>query len=218
MDPAAALAEIDREIGACQRCDLFRTANRAVPGTGPVGARIMLVGEAPGFNEDKQGRPFVGAAGKFLDELLAEAGLKREDVYITNVVKHRPPNNRDPAPEELQACRPWLEQQIRIIDPRLIVTLGRFSMATLCPDTRLPGNGISRVHGQIRETDGRFIFLMYHPAAALHQQALRQTLLEDMRKLGAFIRTPEFGEAPKAPPPALSEPADEGTPEQLSFF
>ncbi len=213
MEPAAALAEIDREIDTCQRCDLFRTANRAVPGEGPVGARIMLVGEAPGFNEDKQGRPFVGAAGKFLEELLAEAGLRREDVYITNVVKHRPPNNRDPAPEELQACRPWLEEQIRIINPRLIVTLGRFSMGTF-----FPGSMISRVHGQIREKDGRFIFHMYHPAAALHQQALRQTLLEDMRKLGAFIRSPKFGESP-ADPPAKSDPlVDEDPPEQLSFF
>lgn len=214
MDPAAALAEIDREIDGCQRCDLFRTANHAVPGEGPVGARIMLVGEAPGFNEDKQGRPFVGAAGKFLDELLGEAGLRREDVYITNVVKHRPPNNRDPAPDELQACRSWLEQQIRIINPRLIVTLGRFSMGTF-----FPGSMISRVHGEIREKDGRFIFHMYHPAAALHQQALRQTLLEDMRKLGAFIRTLAFGESEEALTPAKAEPAaGEDPPEQLSFF
>lgn len=217
MEPAAALAEIDREIDGCQRCDLYRTANRAVPGEGPIDARIMLVGEAPGFNEDKQGRPFVGAAGKFLDELLAAAGLHREDVYITNVVKHRPPNNRDPAPDELLACRPWLEQQIRIINPRLIVTLGRYSMGTF-----FPGSMISRVHGQIREKDGRFIFHMYHPAAALHQQALRQTLLGDMQKLGTFIRSPAFGPAPESPPALAeppSEPEDGGEPpEQLSLF
>ncbi len=217
MDATAALAEIDREVDACQRCDLFRTANRAVPGEGPVDARIMLVGEAPGFNEDKQGRPFVGAAGKFLDELLGEAGMRRGEVYIANVVKHRPPGNRDPSPEELHACRPWLEQQIQIINPRLIVTLGRYSMGTF-----FPGSMISRVHGQIREKDGRFIFHMYHPAAALHQQALRQTLIDDMRQLGAFIRSPAFGEV-KAPPVKEPEPttkgdADADPPEQLSLF
>jgi uracil-DNA glycosylase len=217
MDAAAALAEIDREVGACQRCDLFRTANKAVPGEGPADARIMLVGEAPGFNEDKQGRPFVGAAGKFLEELLGEAGLRRADVYITNVVKHRPPGNRDPSPDELHACRPWLEQQIQIINPRLIVTLGRYSMGTF-----FPGSMISRVHGQIREKDGRFIFHMYHPAAALHQQALRQTLIDDMRKLGTFIQSPAFEGVKEAPASnGATEPErdpDEGPPEQLSLF
>ncbi len=210
MDTAA-LAVLDREIEGCRRCDLYRTAARAVPGEGPADARIMLVGEAPGFNEDKQGRPFVGAAGTFLEELLAAAGLKREEVYITNVVKHRPPNNRDPSTEELHACFPWLEEQMKIINPRLIVTLGRFSMGTF-----FPGSMISRVHGQIREKDGRNFFHMYHPAAALHQQALRQTLLDDMKKLGAFIKSPAFNQM--NPMETSASDQDKAPPEQLNLF
>src|SRR5947209_7455152 len=158
----------------------------------------MLVGEGPGFNEDKQGRPFVGAAGRFLEELLAIAGLKRSDVYITNVVKHRPPNNRDPLPGELAACRLYLDRQIQLIRPRLIVTLGRHSLATF-----FPGDLISKLHGQLRQKDGIYFFHMYHPAAALHQDRLRQTLLDDMRKLAEFINGP-FSKA--APPPAEDDP------------
>ncbi|HZS94450.1 MAG TPA: uracil-DNA glycosylase [Chloroflexota bacterium] len=208
-DAAAALAGLDREIEGCRRCDLYRTATRAVPGEGPADSDIMLVGEAPGFNEDKQGRPFVGAAGKFLEELLAVAGLTREQVFITNVVKHRPPNNRDPSPDELTACRPWLDRQMEIINPRLIVTLGRFSLGTF-----LPGSMISKVHGQLREKDGRYYFPMYHPAAALHQQALRATLLSDMERLATFLKSPAWQEGKKATPAS----PDEDPPEQLSLF
>jgi uracil-DNA glycosylase len=208
VDVTAAIERLDREIESCTRCDLYKTATRAVPGEGPADTDIMLVGEGPGFNEDKQGRPFVGAAGKFLEELLAIADLKRSDVFITNVVKHRPPNNRDPMPGELAACRPWLERQIELIDPRLIVTLGRHSLGTF-----FPGSLISKVHGQVREQDGRYFFHMYHPAAALHQQALRDTLLADMKKLSEFIKGP-MQEAER--PPNKKDDKDE--PEQLSLF
>jgi DNA polymerase len=209
VDKAAALAELNKEIEACRRCDLYRTATRVVPGEGPADATIMFVGEAPGFNEDRQGRPFVGAAGKFLDqELLPAAGLSRAEVFITNIVKHRPPENRDPAPDELTACRSWLERQLEIIDPKLIVTLGRYPMRYFFPDVT-----ISRVHGQMRKKDGRHVFFMYHPAAALHQQALRDTLLADMKSLGEFIRGPLTREGEELP--ANDE---EGAPKQLGLF
>jgi DNA polymerase len=209
-DAAAALEGLVEEIRVCTRCDLHSVANKAVPGEGPSDARVILVGEAPGFNEDKQGRPFVGAAGRFLEELLGEAGLKREDVYITNVVKHRPPNNRDPLPAELTACLPWLQRQIEIIKPRFIVTLGRFSLGTF-----FPGSMISKVHGEVREKDGRYYFAMYHPAAALHQEKLRQTLLEDARKLGTFLRETDVETDEKQ---TVTPENGEDAPEQLSFF
>jgi len=192
VDPDRAheeLESISREVHECTRCDLHCTANRGVPGEGASDTRIMLVGEAPGFNEDKQGRPFVGAAGKFLDDLLSIAGLQRTDVFITNVVKHRPPDNRPPELDELAACRPYLERQIAAINPALIVTLGRFSLGTF-----FPGDRISTVHGQLRVLDGRRFFTMYHPAAALHQQTLRETLINDMKRLAAYIQGFEFAE------------------------
>jgi DNA polymerase len=208
-DVAAGLERLDKEVRACTRCDLHAAATRGVPGEGPSNAEIMLVGEAPGFNEDKQGRPFVGAAGKFLEELLETAGVTRRDVYITNIVKHRPPNNRDPQPDEVAACRPYLERQIELINPRLVVTLGRFSLGTF-----FPGSMISKVHGQVREKDGRYYFAMYHPAAALHQQALRDTLIADMKKLGQFLKGP-FAEGAR---PGAEPETDETPPEQLTLF
>ena len=207
------MAEIERlnaEVESCTLCPLHLNTTHGVPGEGPYDADIMLVGEGPGFNEDKQGRPFVGAAGRFLEELLAVAHLKRADVYITNVVKHRPPNNRDPEPGELKACRGYLDRQIRAIDPRVIVTLGRYSLGTF-----FPGDKISAVHGKIRRHDERFFFNMYHPAAALHQQALRQTLLDDMARLAAFITGP-LSDMPDSSSSAKEKDTD--SPEQLSFF
>src|SRR5690242_8854845 len=133
----AVMERLNAEVNSCTRCDLHCNTLHGVPGEGPYDADIMLVGEGPGFNEDKQGRPFVGAAGRFLEELLAIAGLQRKDVYITNVVKHRPPNNRDPEPGELAACRPYLERQIALIQPRVIVTLGRFSLGTFFPGDKI---------------------------------------------------------------------------------
>jgi len=216
-DVTAELQRLAEEVQGCTRCDLYRDASHGVPGEGPPDSNILLVGEAPGRNEDRQGRPFVGAAGQFLEQLLALAGLRRSDVYITNVVKHWPNQdngryreNRAPEPAEILACRPFLDRQIRLIDPRVIVTLGRFSLATFFPGVR-----ISDVHGQVREHDGRFFFHMYHPAAALHQQSLRDTLMSDMRKLTEFLREPLTEEQPEARVQELDNPAD---PEQLTLF
>lgn len=209
---------MSREVHECTRCDLHCTANRGVPGEGPSDTRIMLVGEAPGFNEDKQGRPFVGAAGKVLDDLLGIAGLQRTDVFITNVVKHRPPDNRPPELDELAACRPYLQRQIASINPVLIVTLGRFSLGTF-----FPGDRISAVHGQLRVLDGRRFFTMYHPAAALHQQTLRDTLINDMKRLAAYIQGSEFAELSRTNEPnsvaaGRQNDSREEPPEQLTLF
>ncbi|GAC1324613.1 MAG: uracil-DNA glycosylase [Chloroflexota bacterium] len=209
-DVVAELRAVAAEVQTCTRCSLQENAHRGVPGEGPSNADIMFVGEGPGFNEDKQGRPFVGAAGKFLDELLAIAGLTRPDVFITNVVKHRPPDNRNPLPDELAACWPYLERQIRLIDPRLIVTLGRYSLGTF-----FPGDLISKVHGQVRRHDGRYFFNMYHPAAALHQQALRETLIADMKRLAAFLGGPFIAEESS---PESTTPHGVTSPEQLELF
>lgn len=176
------LLSLREEIAACTRCELFRSAENAVPGEGNFEARIMLIGEAPGWHEDKQGKPFVGNSGKFLTELLESAGLSREDVFITNVVKHRPPGNRDPLPDEITACAHWLEQQIETIDPDVVVTLGRFSMAKF-----FPGAKISKIHGQAKEVGGRYIVPMYHPAAALHNGALRPEIEADFQKLPRLL-------------------------------
>ncbi len=154
-------------------------ATQAVPGEGNPNADILFVGEGPGRDEDIQGRPFVGAAGKFLTELIESIGLKREDVFIANMVKHRPPNNRDPLPEELKAYGPWLAQQVEIINPKLIVTLGRYSMAYFLGE----GLSISNIHGQPKRRGGRFIMPMYHPAAALYRGNLRPVLAADFGKI-----------------------------------
>jgi uracil-DNA glycosylase len=169
-------------VRACTRCPLHVSRLNAVPGEGPVDAAIMFIGEGPGANENRTGRPFVGAAGKFLEELLASAGLVREDVYITNVVKSRPPNNRDPLPDEIDACKPYLVQQLRIIDPELIVTLGRFAMERWLPDKR-----IARVHGQAFRYGKRLIVPMFHPAAALRRPEWRPLLEEDFLLLPDYI-------------------------------
>ena len=201
QEKEALLDEIAAEIRVCTRCELHRTRTNSVPGEGPADARIMLIGEAPGWNEDQQGRPFIGAAGKFLEELLAAAGLKRSDVFITNVVKSRPPGNRDPLPDEIAACAPFLQRQIDTIDPDVIVTLGRFSMAKW-----FPGERISRIHGQPKKEGKRLIVPMYHPAAALHQQALKATILEDFAKLPRILAEAEAARESQArikePPPS----------------
>ncbi len=154
----------------------------AVPGEGPADADIMLIGEGPGFHEDQQGRPFVGAAGHLLDELLASINMTRKDVYITNVIKHRPPNNRDPMPDELGACRFWLDQQIERIKPKLIVTLGRFSM-----QLAFSGVSISRIHGTPKKIGDIVYFPMFHPAAALHQPRYRTLVEQDMLKIPQIL-------------------------------
>jgi uracil-DNA glycosylase len=192
------LDAIAKEISVCKRCQLHSGRKHTVPGEGPATAAIMLIGEGPGFHENEQGRPFVGAAGKFLEELLGCAKLKRSDVFIGNVVKCRPPGNRDPEPAELQACAAFLERQIQAIQPKVIVTLGRFSMAHFLPDAKISG-----IHGQARQVNGRLVVAMYHPAAALHQPKFKQPLIEDFGKLPALIsqagpRPPEAPEAPEA--------------------
>jgi DNA polymerase len=181
-EQAIALQGLSDQIAVCERCELSRGRTHAVPGEGNPNADIVCIGEGPGFHEDQQARPFVGAAGKFLDELLGSIGLSRKDVYICNVIKCRPPNNRDPQPNETAACKDWLERQLEIINPRVIVTLGRFSMSRY-----FPGASISRIHGQPKVIDGKTIMPMYHPAAALHQASLRRTIQEDFKKLPALL-------------------------------
>lgn len=192
-------------IRACQLCGLWATRTHAVPGEGPLDADVMFIGEAPGMNEDRQGRPFVGAAGQFLGELLGEAGLRREEVYICNVLKCRPPGNRDPLPGEIVACAEYLDLQIDLVDPPVIVTLGRFSMARWFPQ-----QSISRIHGRPKVVDGRLIVPMYHPAAALRQLNLKQVMVEDFRKLGALIADVRAGRLPGAGTPAAG--GDDPTP------
>ncbi|HXG35459.1 MAG TPA: uracil-DNA glycosylase [Dehalococcoidia bacterium] len=172
------LQALHEQIKGCLDCALCKTRTHAVPGEGPADARIMFVGEGPGFHEDQQARPFVGAAGRFLDQLIASAGLRRQDVYITNVIKCRPPQNRDPLPAEIESCRKHLEQQIELIHPKLIVTLGRYSLAWFFPKDIL-----SRTHGQLKAYGDAYLMPMYHPAAALHAGNMRSVIEEDFRKL-----------------------------------
>jgi uracil-DNA glycosylase family 4 len=217
VKPGEVLKEVASQVSACEKCELHFSRKRAVPGEGPTDSKIMFVGEGPGFYENEQGRPFVGAAGNFLSELLAKIGLKREQVFITNVVKCRPPSNRDPQPDELAACSDYLERQIEAINPRVIVTLGRYSMARFLPMAK-----ISDIHGQATWVRGRMIVAMYHPAAALHQPSLRPTLEKDFMKLPEYVQ-----QADRAKPAASSRkpgPTDEPKPPepddpiQLSLF
>jgi DNA polymerase len=178
----SALSELYQEIALCQQCEIAKHRTKVVPGEGPEDAEIMFIGEAPGWHEDQQGRPFVGPAGKYLDELLASINLKREQVYIANVIKCRPQGNRDPLPTEILNCRQWLERQIESIHPKMVVTLGRYSMALF-----FPGKSISKIHGTALKQDGIIYYAMYHPAAALHQQSLRQTIQADMLKIPSLL-------------------------------
>ncbi len=200
------LTRLYDEINQCQRCPLGRTRTKAVPGEGPEDAAIMFIGEAPGFHEDQQGRPFVGAAGHFLEQLLASIGLKRRDVYICNVIKCRPPGNRDPLPNEIQACAEFLDRQIALIKPRLIVTLGRYSMAKYFPQSP-----ISRIHGRPQRVGDVIVLPLYHPAAALHQPRYKADIEEDFKKIPALLQ--ESIALDETPPPAGPVEA-----EQLSLF
>jgi DNA polymerase len=176
------LQQIAWTVHQCTRCTLCQSRTRAVPGEGPAKADIMFIGEGPGFHEDKQARPFVGASGQFLDQLLNDIGYKREDVFIANVVKCRPPNNRDPEPEELAACKAYLDRQVEWVDPKVIVTLGRFSKYRYFPNA-----SITKIHGQPKRVGHRLIVPMFHPAAALHQPKWKPALIEDFQKLPQFI-------------------------------
>jgi uracil-DNA glycosylase family 4 len=198
------LTNLYKEISVCQKCILSQGRTHAVPGEGPEDADIMFIGEGPGFHEDRQGRPFVGAAGNYLNELLEKVGLKRESVYITNVIKCRPPGNRDPQPEEIEACRPYLDKQIDLIHPRLVVTLGRFSMQRYFPNA-----SISRIHGQPKRVGGVIYYPMFHPAAALHQPRWRSLVEEDILKIPELLaKLEDIAEEEPEPPQA----------QQLSLF
>jgi uracil-DNA glycosylase len=198
---AAQMRELEAQVRTCPLCRLAKTRTNAVPGEGDYGAEVMLIGEGPGYHEDRQGRPFVGNAGQFLNELLGLAGLSRHDVYITNVVKCRPPNNRDPNPDEIAACAPYLDRQIALINPRIIVTLGRYSMSRF-----FPGERISQIHGMARMVEGRLCVAMYHPAAGLHQASLADVIRSDFRKLPLFIEQARKLLAP-APSPQAAQVA-----------
>jgi uracil-DNA glycosylase len=176
------LSELNKEIAICRKCEIAKYRTKVVPGEGAENAEILFIGEAPGYHEDQLGRPFVGPAGQLLDKMLSSINLKRQQVYIANVIKCRPPNNREPLPGEIENCRPWLERQIELIHPRMIVTLGRYSMAKF-----FPGKTISKIHGTGQKQDGVVYFAMYHPAAALHQQSLRQTIEADMLKIPQYL-------------------------------
>lgn len=210
------LIEIRGLVNECTRCVLHHSRIKAVPGEGPEHSRIMFIGEGPGFHENQQGKPFVGQAGKFLDELLSVAGLKREEVFITNVVKCRPPGNRDPLPDELEACSIILNQQIALIDPDIIVTLGRFSMAKFFGPTK-----ISMIHGKIKKINERYVVAMFHPAAALHQPALKNTLLEDFSKLKKFLEEIDSRKQERQetkPVNDVNEKEERDKPTQLTLF
>jgi uracil-DNA glycosylase family 4 len=183
MKAQEALETLAEQISVCIKCDLYKGRTKAVPGEGPTHAEIMFIGEGPGANEDKQGRPFVGAAGKFLDQLLAQADVTRADVWITNIVKCRPPGNRDPQMIEIETCTSnYLENQIKIVNPSIIVTLGRHSMSRFFPAAK-----ITQIHGQMQKVGKRFIIPMFHPAAALHQDRFKPMLLEDFARLPAQL-------------------------------
>ena len=208
MNPEEILAQVREEVAICEKCELHHSRKKAVPGEGPIDSDIVFIGEGPGFHENEQGKPFVGAAGKFLEELLSDIGLSREEVFITNVVKCRPPGNRDPLPEEIDACTTnFLNRQIAAINPKVIVTLGRFSMNLLMPDSK-----ISQVHGKAVKIQDRLVVPMYHPAAALHQGSLRPVIKQDFSQLPQLI-----ADVATAPEKKKDQPEDE-EPTQLSLF
>ena len=176
------LAEVARVVSTCTDCQLHAGRTNAVPGEGPDAAELLFIGEGPGFHEDRQGRPFVGPAGNFLEELLQSIGMSRDQVYIANMVKCRPPDNRDPVPSEIAACSKYLDRQIELLDPLLIVTLGRFSTARF-----IPGQSISRVRGRLRRVNGRHVFPIMHPAAGLRRQEMRAAIEEDFAKIPGLL-------------------------------
>jgi uracil-DNA glycosylase family 4 len=178
----SALVQLCEEIIACRDCELAKYRTKVVPGEGAEDADLLFIGEAPGWHEDQQGRPFVGPAGQFLDQLLTSIGLRREEVYIANVIKCRPPQNREPLPAEIQSCRKWLDRQIEIIQPQVIITLGRYSLARY-----FPNESIGKIHGKPRKLEGVIYYPMYHPAAALHQGSLRRTIETDMLKIPQIL-------------------------------
>ena len=206
--------ELAAAVRSCTNCDLHTTRTNAVPGSGSSKAQILIIGEGPGFNEDQQGLPFIGRSGKLLDEMLAAVPLSREDVFITNVVKCRPPDNRDPLPDEVAACRPYLERQMELLNPKVVVTLGRVSMLRFHPTGK-----ISEDHGKILEWEGRILFPLYHPAAGLRNPAIKRELQQDVLKLPEAViasdrisagspQTTEIEEVQEETPRPSSQPGE----------
>lgn len=210
---AEALEQIAAQVRSCTACELHKGRTNGVPGEGPVNAEIMFIGEGPGFHEDQQGRPFVGQAGGLLEELLAEIGLTREDVWIGNVVKCRPPNNRDPRPEEIAACAGYLERQIELLQPKLIATLGRYSMEKFFPGAR-----ITRVHGQAKRDGARVLIPLYHPAYILRNMQALPEAQRDMRRIPRLLERLEQVLAEEAAAGVAPEPEPPDAPEQLSML
>jgi uracil-DNA glycosylase len=220
------LEAVAAEAAGCTRCRLHQSRTQVVFGQGNPNADLMFVGEAPGFHEDRQGVPFVGPSGQLLNRLLEGIGLRRQDVYIANVVKSRPPGNRDPQPDEIAACRPWLDAQIRLVDPKVVVTLGNFAAKTLLETT----TGITRLRGQTYPFQGRVLLPTFHPAAALHAQGRRtagpsplEAMEGDFRVLAGLLAAPDPLGGPARPPqtppaPAEAEPAEDRPTEQLGLF
>ena len=218
------LDDVARAVRQCADCPLHRGRAHAVPGEGHPAAGLMFIGEGPGYHEDRQGRPFVGPAGQLLDGLLASIGASREAVFIANMVKCRPPRNRDPEPAEIAACAKYLDRQIELVNPRLIVTLGRFSLGRF-----FPGESVTRARGQPRRApDGRLIFPVLHPAAVLRRPELRKTMVDDFRAIAEILESPP---EPAPPPPAANpaaagaeqsdggnDPPDAPDPQQLSLL
>ena len=193
------LDEVARTVRSCTDCPLHTGRTNAVPGEGNPQADVMFIGEGPGFHEDRQGRPFVGPAGQLLEGLLASIGTNRSEVFIANMVKCRPPDNRDPAPSEISACSKYLDRQIELLNPKLIVTLGRFSLGRF-----FPGESITRARGKVREKGGRLVFPVLHPAAALRRTELRSVLVEDFRSIANLL---EHAERPSLNYPKPTGPA-----------
>jgi uracil-DNA glycosylase len=219
LTPEEILNEIAEQTRVCTRCKLHHSRKNAVPGVGNPYTKVLFIGEGPGFHENEQGLPFVGAAGTLLDELLDDAGLNRDEVFITNVVKCRPPGNRDPQPEELEACKPYLERQIAAIDPDVIVTLGRVSMGYFINNGK-----ISLIHAREFWSTGRMVIPMYHPAAALHQPSLRSVVKEDFVKLAGMIkkaktaRKSAVSQSEKGQETPGEDPPQDNGAEQLKLF
>lgn len=207
------LQKVADEVEVCNLCPLYKTGTRGVPGEGNPEAEILFIGEGPGQKEDELGRPFVGPAGQLLEDLIRRIGLTRSDVYIANVIKHRPPGNRDPLPDELEACWPYLRRQIEIIQPKVIVLLGKHALARF-----LPGKSISQVRGRAYRVGAQVYYAMYHPAAALYQGSLRETLQRDIERLPALLQQikqgtgaiEEFGSTPGAAALAAPEGKTQG--------
>lgn len=213
MSSEEILREIAVEVSTCSKCKLCKGRTKAVPGEGSPNAKILFIGEGPGFHEDQQGRPFIGPAGQFLDELLASINLKRSDIFIANVVKCRPPANRDPEPSEIAACNDYLDRQIAALNPQVIVSLGRFSMAKF-----FAGEKIGTIHGRAHRREGYICIAMYHPAAGLHKPELKDVIREDFKKIPLIIAEAERLAAERPLRLVQASQPKKEPPQQLSLF